>query len=519
MGNLLKKGKDFDETFSACISWDGIRWSMSIACATGKEVRGLDAVTGFLQAKEQFNIYAFLPSHGSYSALSFEQLAEVRMKLLNLVEREGEQGLKRFSAAHKRESRINPVTCYQLNSSIYGAPSANHEWDMLFQSAHVGKCGLTLSEIEPSLYVKMSTNEKDEVVEWMIAVIWTDDVRYFGTTNMIKDYEDEIQKHIKVKFLGVPGEFVGVEIKQDLTRGLCELKSPKYWESAFEKFSSYFPNGIKERVNPLTVHDEKFLLGEAVSDDEFEEAKGLPYREICGVISYAAGCVKLEMRYAISVCGRHRGKWGPKQFKILLKVFEYGFTTRETGIIYSKDLDKHGRNVMYCFADSGHDLPRSYGSTLPMMNGGALGLSAKRHTLTASSTTHDESIEFGIASNRMVGFRNMAIEMGFPQEKATTIYQDNEACIQIMINRGSLSKQSRHMERRILAARNKIEDGEIFPKYCKTEDMLADIGTKALPDKQFAYLRDRLTGYALVKQHHLSYDLPAYVSAWNEKNG
>jgi hypothetical protein len=75
------------------------------------------------------------------------------------------------------------------------------------------------------------------------------------------------------------------------------------------------------------------------------------------------------------------------------------------------------------------------------------------------------------------------------------------------------------MERRILAARNKIEDGEIFPKYCKTEDMLVDIGTKALPDKQFAYLRDRLTGYVLVKQHHLSYDLPAYVSAWNEKNG
>ncbi len=72
MGNLLKKGKDFDETFSACISWDGIRWSMSIACATGKEVRGLDAVTGFLQAKDQFNIYAFLPSHGSYSSLSHE---------------------------------------------------------------------------------------------------------------------------------------------------------------------------------------------------------------------------------------------------------------------------------------------------------------------------------------------------------------------------------------------------------------------------------------------------------------
>jgi hypothetical protein len=94
---------------------------------------------------EQFNIYAFVPSHGSYSSLSYEDLAAIRMKLLRMIEKDGVQGLKRFAAAHKRESRINPTTCYQLNSSIYGAPSANHEWDMLFQAAHVDKCGLTLS--------------------------------------------------------------------------------------------------------------------------------------------------------------------------------------------------------------------------------------------------------------------------------------------------------------------------------------------------------------------------------------
>ncbi len=61
----------------------------------------------------------------------------LRLKLLDLVEKEGEAGLKKFAASHKRESRVNPKTCYKLNSSIYGAPSANHEWDMLFQAAHV----------------------------------------------------------------------------------------------------------------------------------------------------------------------------------------------------------------------------------------------------------------------------------------------------------------------------------------------------------------------------------------------
>jgi hypothetical protein len=48
MGNLLKKGRDFDETFSSCISWDSIRWFAAVACVTGKKIFGLDAVTRFL---------------------------------------------------------------------------------------------------------------------------------------------------------------------------------------------------------------------------------------------------------------------------------------------------------------------------------------------------------------------------------------------------------------------------------------------------------------------------------------
>ncbi len=178
----------------------------------------------------------------------------------------------------------------------------------------------------------------------------------------------------------------------------------------------------------LSTYDEKIMLEEEVSDEDHEAAKHLEYRELLGIISYPALCVKLEMRYAISICGRHRGKWGLKQFKILRKVFEYGFTTRHIGIIYCKGLDRHGDNTTYCFADSGHSLPGSYGCTLAMMNGAVISLSAKRHTctLTASSTCHDEIIEFSIAVSRMLGFRNIMSEMGMEQTEATTIYQDND---------------------------------------------------------------------------------------------
>jgi hypothetical protein len=154
----------------------------------------------------------------------------------------------------------------------------------------VNKCGLTLSEVEPSPFIKMRVDDEDNVVQWMICSIWTDDVRYFGTTEMLDEYESELQKHIKVKLLGVPGEFVGVDFKHDLSLGIMELKAPKYWEAALVKIEKHFRNGVKERHNPLSIYDEKVMLEEEIRDEEVREAADLPYREVCGIISYAASC-------------------------------------------------------------------------------------------------------------------------------------------------------------------------------------------------------------------------------------
>ena len=100
----------------------------------------------------------------------------------------------------------------------------------------------------------------------------------------------------------MPSEFVGTEFLHDLGLGVLELKSPKYWELAAEKFKHLFPNGFKVRRNAMTVSDECMMF-EVVTDDEFEEAKHLPYRQLCGVISYPSSCSKLEMRYCVSLCG------------------------------------------------------------------------------------------------------------------------------------------------------------------------------------------------------------------------
>ena len=90
-------------------------------------------------------------------------------------------------------------------------------------------------------------------------------------------------------------------------------------------------------------------------------------------------------------------------------------------------------------------------------------------------------------------------EMGFDLCDPTILYQHNQPAIEIANNNRQMSDSTKHMDIRVFKIRERIEDQEVYLKYCRTLEMLSDIGTKALGAKQFVYLRDLMNGYALVR--------------------
>jgi hypothetical protein len=205
------------------------------------------------------------------------------------------------------------------------------------------------------------------------------------------------------------------------------------------------------------------------------------------------------MKYAISMLGSRRGSWSSKHFEVVKRVFEYGVWTCELGVMYSKGLDPHGDNTLYAFADASLKVPRPYGCRITMMNGAALSFKAKKQILTAPSSCWAELTELFNCSTDVRGLRNLMANLGMFQDSPSVVYQDNESAIKIANNRGSLGQTSRAMDLRTLATRNRIEDHEIQTKYRRTDKMVADMGTKALPVKPFVLFRDIMNGYALVK--------------------
>ena len=493
MGNLLREGVDFGETFASTVSGDGLRWFCSLACASGMEIRGWDATTGYLQTEQRIPVYSYLPSHHGYSDMSYEEIALFRAQIIKLRDEEGEDGVKRLSKKLKRETRTNPTTVLQLKTAVYGIPDAGQAFSMFMQALHIKKAGMTQCEVDPAIYMKVVTGEGGCVTDFMVAITWVDDVRYFGTAKMVKAYETTISANCKCTMEGVSTEFVSIGIRHDLQRGVLELTQEEYWVKAVQRFAEYLPGGPKARKVPLSVSDAALLT--TPTEDEVKAAAHLPLPQLIGVIQYPTAFTKLEMRHAISALSRNRAKWGVIHFAITLKALEYGWTTRSRGLLYTKGDDSEKMNLLTAYADSGFSSPRSQGCRLVMMNGAAISFTSKRHTTTDDSTTAAELTEQYLCSCDVEGLRQLMSEVGLHQQHPTVIWQDNTGAIQIAMNRGALAKKTRAMSMRTLSVRNKIEDGKVIPVWLKTIDMVADIGTKALDSATFIRLRDILTGY------------------------
>jgi len=377
---------------------------------------------------------------------------------------------------------------------VYGIPDAGQAFSMFIQGLHKQQCGLLQSEMDPCIFYKIERDETDLVKNFLVVITWVDDCRYFGTDDLVAEYEKVLTKNCKCTLEGVAKEFVSIQINHDVSGKTVELTQEDYWVKAVERFKEFLPdNGPKPRLIPLSPADEKCLL--EPSEEEANEASHLPYPNLLGVCQYPSAYTRLEMRYAMSILSRFRTRWGRKHFEILIKTLEYGYATRKMGLKYNGNLERERTNVLEGFADSSLSLPRSQGCRLVMMNNAAISFTSKRHSTTDDSTAAAELTEQYLCACDVEGYRNLMEELGLRQDGPTVIWQDNQAAIQIAMNRGSLAKKTRAMDLKVMTVRNKIEDMRVVPIYLKTSEMIADIEKKALDPKLFTYLRDKLCGY------------------------
>ena len=209
LGNILRKGMDYKETFAPTVTADGLRWFLSMACACNKQIYGGDVATAYLTGEQRTDLSAYIPSFGQLYALPMSEILKLRNELKVMARNEGVKAIRRLS---KRKGR--PAKLWRLKRPIYGIPDAGNAFALKFQQDHTNLLKMQQSVVDPCIYWKFKysevegpataeqttedlairkeaeglgiklTNDGRVVVGYIFLISWVDDVRYFGSQDI-----------------------------------------------------------------------------------------------------------------------------------------------------------------------------------------------------------------------------------------------------------------------------------------------------------------------------------------------
>lgn len=130
-----------------------------------------------------------------------------------------------------------------------------------------------------------------------------------------------------------------------------------------------------------------------------------------------------------------------------------------------------------------------------MINNAPVSWRSKKQTIVALSSTEAEYVALSEAAKESVWIKKLFVELKIlHQENAVLIYEDNQSCIKLTKNDSNHGRM-KHVDIKYHFVKDQVEKGEIAVKYCKTEEMIADILTKSLGKAQFVYLRNLMGVY------------------------
>jgi hypothetical protein len=171
-------------------------------------------------------------------------------------------------------------------------------------------------------------------------------------------------------------------------------------------------------------------------------------------------------------------KPGPLHWAAVKRILRYLKGTLDMKLcLGGNDINMRG----YCDADWGGDLDtrRSTTGYVFFIGDGAISWNSKRQPTVALSTTEAEYMATTQAAKEAIWLRQLMADVGCVQGGATTIMSDNQGSIALAKNPKHHSR-TKHIDVQHHFIREVVEDEVVELRYCRTQDMVADVLTKAL---------------------------------------
>jgi hypothetical protein len=457
-------GQDFTDTFAPVTRFTSVRIVLALAQKFGWMLHNMDVDNAFLNAPVNEDIYV-------RQAEGFEEWGPNGEELV-----------------------------YKLNKSLYGCRQAPHNWNADID-AWLRKYGVEPTKADPCLYVMRRGNGV------LVVLLWVDDLIITGTAELVKAFKAAISAHYKMKDLGQLKWILGMQVIQDEAAGTLEIVQTAYIDQLLERYGM-------ANCSPVSTPMEGQLKRLERDDPAvLPEPDRKRYMSIVGAVLYLAMVTRPDVAYAVQALGRHMQACGPEHMVAAKRLLRYLKGTRTLGIKYGADqaqrheahlqdlgidLELGEKVVLFGYSDSDWandpDKRRSTTGYTFVLEGGSVSWMSKLQPTVARSSTDAEYMAACAATQEAVYLRRLLEGLGYKQEGATLILEDNQGCIALSENPVN-HQRTKHIDVQYHFVRERVESGEVRLVYVPTEHQLADILTKPLPKARVEELRKGMLGH------------------------
>ena len=154
-------------------------------------------------------------------------------------------------------------------------------------------------------------------------------------------------------------------------------------------------------------------------------------------------------------------------------------------IIFTTDTSYHGFD----------DLKSCTGGTFHLNSStGSISSISQKHKITTDSAMASEGVGSHLHIKKAIPILCLFEELGLKMDHPASFYMDNLPFMQSVTNKKGMSDGSKHILIRLQMTKEAVQRGDIELKHLRSENMVADILTKALCFEKWNKLRDPLLG-------------------------
>ncbi|CAM8988876.1 unnamed protein product [Rhodiola kirilowii] len=428
-GYNQQEGIDYDETFAPVARLEAIRLLIAYSTYHGFTLQQINVKTTFLNGVLKEEVYV--------------------------------------SQTPGFEDRDHPDHVYLLDKALYGlkqAPRAWYERLSIFLLSH----GYVRGEGDKTLFLLR------EGTDTLVVQVYVDDI-IFGSTNptLVKKFTDLMSSEFEMSMVGELRYFLGLQVAQD--EDGTRIHQQKYVREILKKFGM---DSAKMCATPMSPNDS------LAKDESSLQVDPTLYRGMIGLLLTAS---RPDILFSVCLCAKFQADPRETHVKAVKRILRYLKGTDDLCLFYPKGGDL--RLTAYTDADyAGCKTDRKSTSGMAQfLRPCLISWGSKKQSSIALSTAEAEYIAAAACCAQLLWIKQQLSDYGVHLE-CVSILCDNTSAINISKNPVQFSR-TKHIEIRYHFLRDCVEKGTIAMEYCRTEEQIVDIFTKALHREPYEKLR------------------------------